>query len=144
MAEKLVDQLVQDLGGTPAAASCTTATHRLIGTPDEDWAAFRPREQGALAEQFQLAPELAVQLVERYGSRARTLAAEFGRDVSAWSPIVPGEAYVRAELPYQAAYELAQCPADHFLRRTRLGLFHPELLGHKTESPIAADQRLPC
>lgn len=138
MAEKLVDRLVDDLGAAAARAACTTATHRLIGTPDEDWDVFRVREQRMLSEQFQLDPDLAGQLIDRYGCRARTLAAEFGRDASAWSPIIPGEPYVRAELPYQAAHEMAQCPADHFLRRTRLGLFHPELLLDNSVPAIAA------
>jgi glycerol-3-phosphate dehydrogenase len=43
-------------------------------------------------------------------------------------PVVAGEPDLRAEFVYQREHEMAVCPADHLLRRTRLGLFKPELL----------------
>jgi glycerol-3-phosphate dehydrogenase len=43
-------------------------------------------------------------------------------------PIVAGEPDLLAELAYQRGHEMAVLPADFFLRRTRLGLYRPEVL----------------
>ena len=40
-------------------------------------------------------------------------------------PVTPD---TRAELAYQRDHEMAVLPADYFLRRTRLGLYRPEVL----------------
>jgi glycerol-3-phosphate dehydrogenase len=50
------------------------------------------------------------------------------RDPTLGKRIVPSEPDVLAEFAYQRAHEMALMPADFLLRRTRLGLFHPELL----------------
>jgi glycerol-3-phosphate dehydrogenase len=128
MAQSLVDHIVEDLGGSRRTTPCRTAEHRLIGTPAEDWQVFRQRECEQLPERFRVAPEVAAHLVDRYGRRARVLLEEFGDDPTCHQSIIAGEPDIQAELRHQAAHELAQCPADHYLRRTRLGLFHPELV----------------
>jgi glycerol-3-phosphate dehydrogenase len=64
--------------------------------------------------------------VRRYGRRweevARLLTPALAR------PVVAGEPDLLVELAYQRDHEMAVLPEDFLLRRTRLGLFHPELL----------------
>jgi glycerol-3-phosphate dehydrogenase len=128
MAEYLVDQVVNDLGGSHRATPSCTRGHRLIGAPSEDWKSFRTLEQARLADSDHLDPTIAGHLVDRYGCRARLLVQEYGGVRTLWKPLVTGEPDVMAEWHFQRAHELAQCPADHLLRRSRIGLFHPELL----------------
>jgi glycerol-3-phosphate dehydrogenase len=128
MAEALVDRVVTDLGESAPGTECRTAEHRLIGCPAEEWEAFRQRTPRELANRFRLDEPVAAHLVDRYGCQAITLLDEFANKASSRQPIVAGEPDIRAELQFQAAHEMAIRPADHLLRRTRLGLFHPELL----------------
>ena len=44
-------------------------------------------------------------------------------------PIAPGEPDLLVEFAYQREHEMAMRPEDFLLRRSRLGLFHPDLLG---------------
>jgi glycerol-3-phosphate dehydrogenase len=133
MAQKLVDRVVSDLGISPAASPSRTARHLLIGAPAEDWQRFRQRECGEMAATYRLDPSLVGHLLDRYGVRARVMAGD-DIDSRAWQAVVPGEPDVWAELRYQAQHEMAIRPADHLLRRTRLGLFHPELLSSGGEA----------
>ena len=75
-----------------------------------------------------LKPEAARHLLDRYGCRAFEVAAYLDHDPTLAEPVVEGEPDLRAELAYQRDREMAVTPADFLLRRTRLGLFHPELL----------------
>ncbi len=42
--------------------------------------------------------------------------------------MIAGEPDLLAEFAYQREQEMALAPPDFLLRRTRLGLFHPDLL----------------
>ena len=57
--------------------------------------------------------------------------------------IVPEEPDLLAEFAYQRDHEMALTPADFLLRRTRLGLFRPDLLmkppGFQTQTLPTAD-----
>jgi glycerol-3-phosphate dehydrogenase len=66
-------------------------------------------------------------LVLRYGWRVRDVLEYLNFD-SARTPIIPGEPDLRGELAYQRDHEMAMYPPDFALRRTRLGLFHPEII----------------
>lgn len=70
----------------------------------------------------------ATHLVSRYGSRAYEVASYVAHDWKSREQIVPGELDLYGELAYQRDHEMAIRPTDYFLRRTRLGLTHPELL----------------
>jgi glycerol-3-phosphate dehydrogenase len=50
------------------------------------------------------------------------------RDPALGRRVVEDEPDLLAELAYQRDHEMAVTPEDFLLRRTRLGLFHPELL----------------
>lgn len=105
-----------------------TRDFRLDGAPAEPWPQFERAAVAQLSRQHALEPAAARHLVRRYGQRATDVAAYLTRDAALGQPVVLGEPDLRAEFAYQRAHEMAQFPADHLLRRTRLGLFHPELL----------------
>jgi glycerol-3-phosphate dehydrogenase len=73
--------------------------------------------------------ESARHLVMRYGSRARDVAAYCLSDPKGLTRIVPDAPDLRGEPAYQRDQEMTIYPADFALRRTRLGLFHPEIIG---------------
>jgi glycerol-3-phosphate dehydrogenase len=123
MAEAVTDRAAARLGN---GRRCRTARHRLDGAPEFAWESFAVSEPLALARDG-LDLELARHLVNRYGRRARDVAAVVRREPGGLRPVVAGEPDVRGEWAYQREAELALGPADHLLRRTRLGLCHPEL-----------------
>jgi glycerol-3-phosphate dehydrogenase len=124
MAEAITDRVAARLG---VSRPCRTARHQLDGAPDFAWESFVASEPLALARDG-LDLALARHLVNRYGRRARDVAAVIRREPGGTRLVFAGEPDVRGEWAYQREAELALCPADHLLRRTRLGLCHPELL----------------
>ncbi len=139
MAEQLVDRVISDFGESAARSSCRTADHRLVGCPDRNWATFRDQETQSLAAMYCMNPQITQQLVDRYGCRAGALLGETGSDEQSRQPIIRGELDIQAELPYHAHHEMAVCVADSLLRRTRLGLLHPELSAADLKWPVAGN-----
>jgi glycerol-3-phosphate dehydrogenase len=125
MAEVISDLIARRLG---RHERCRTRTFRLDGTPAEPWEQFAPAEVALLRVRHGLEDAAARHLVHRYGQRAREVARYLEGNASLAQPVVPGEPDIHAELVYQRDHEMALFPADHFLRRTRLGLFYPKLL----------------
>jgi len=125
MAEVITDAVAARLG---RRMRCRTANHPLDGAPAVPWPEFAPAETQALARQHGLAEASARHLVTRYGRRAADAAALLARDPALARPVVAGEPDLAVEFVYQRAEEMALCEADCLLRRTRLGLFRPELL----------------
>jgi glycerol-3-phosphate dehydrogenase len=135
MAEKLMDQVVDDLRGSASAVRSRTATHRLIGAPAEDWQQFRNRERQEIITTHGVEPMQIDHLLDRYGVRARSLVTDHIADTGLWQQVVPGEPEIWAEFHYQARHEMALVPADYLLRRTRLGLFRPGEFAAQLKSP---------
>ena len=136
MAERLVDRIVHDLGAP--CIPCKTRDHRLVGTPSEDWSTFRDREAARLAQRQGIDRQSASHLLNRYGKRVFLLEDVTASDRAHWNPVMDGEPDLEAELAFQSIHEMAVSPSDHLLRRTRLGLFHPELLTGLFKWPKAA------
>jgi glycerol-3-phosphate dehydrogenase len=136
MAEVITEEVAARLG---VRRRCRTRRFRLDGAPAEPWCRFEPAEVARLCRRHGLAEESARHLVGRYGRRAADAAAYLAGDPGLGQPVVPGEPDLRAEFLYQRDHEMALYPADHLLRRTRLGLFHPELL----KAPFAASGAAP-
>jgi glycerol-3-phosphate dehydrogenase len=104
-----------------------TRRQPLDGTPPEAWADFQDRAVPRL-RQAGLQDSSARHLVHRYGQRAIDVMEYVKRDAALMEKIHPDEPDIRAELAYQHEHEMAVFPDDFLLRRTRVGLFHPELL----------------
>jgi glycerol-3-phosphate dehydrogenase len=125
MAEVITDAVAARLG---RRARCRTADYPLDGAPDRPWREFEKAATKALAARHGLEEEAARHLVNRYGRRAAEVAAYLARDPALAEPVVADEPDLRGELAYQRDNEMAIRPEDWLLRRTRLGLFRPELL----------------
>ncbi len=134
MAEIVTDAVARRLGRRQRGR---TRRARLDGTPAENWESFRPRESTAVSKQFGIAMASADHLVRRYGRRAVDVAAYLQNAPELARPIVAGEPDLLVEFPYQRDHEMAVRPADFLLRRTRLGLFHPELLREPGLFPVS-------
>jgi glycerol-3-phosphate dehydrogenase len=123
MAEQITDVVMRRLG---RRGRCRTRSLPLDGTPNRPWPMFEPAATAALSRRYGLPEASARHLVRRYGRRcdevARLLKPALAR------PIVEGEPDLLVEFAYQREHEMAVRPEDFLLRRTRLGLFHPDLL----------------
>jgi glycerol-3-phosphate dehydrogenase len=137
MAEVITDTVVRRLG---LSRRCRTRSFRLDGAPQEPWERFAPATIGSLTSRCHLHEETARHLVERYGRRAVEVTDYLDRDPALGQRVVPDEPDVLAEFAYQGDHEMALTPADFLLRRTRLGLFHPELL-RNPPALLQADHR---
>jgi glycerol-3-phosphate dehydrogenase len=133
MAEVITDAISSRFGGRRL---CRTRHFRLCGAPASAWEHFEPAECAQLGEKFGLAQDAAQHLVHRYGTHAAEAAAYAAVNQGGAEPIVPGEPDLWAEFGYQRDHEMALYPADHLLRRTRLGLFHPQLLDQHLPIPV--------
>jgi glycerol-3-phosphate dehydrogenase len=125
MAELIADTVVRRLGLT---RRCRTRSSRLDGAPTWPWHRFQESAIDTLTSRYHLRLETAHHLVARYGRRAEEVAEYAQREPTLGRAVVEGEPDVLAEFAYQRDYEMALIPADFLLRRTRLGLFYPELL----------------
>jgi glycerol-3-phosphate dehydrogenase len=123
MAEVVTDLLVARLG---LHRRCRTHRLPLDGTPDEPWATFAPRAAAQLVRKYPLEEASARHLVNRYGRRAFDVAAYVDGAPELAQRVLPGEPDLLAEFAYQRDREMAIFPADQWLRRTRLGLFHAD------------------
>lgn len=124
MAEVITDRVCERLG---IREKCRTAGLPLIGCPKEPWSIFAPHETTRLIAEYGWDESLAEHLVNRYGCRADNVArviAERGE----FQRVTPNEPEVVGEWEYQRREEMAMFPADHLLRRSRIGTWHPELL----------------
>jgi glycerol-3-phosphate dehydrogenase len=126
MAQLITDAVVARLG---RRTRCRTANQPLDGAPDGPWREFESAETKWLVTRHGLPEGAARHLVNRYGRRARDVAAYLATDPALAEPVVKGEPDLRAEFVYQREHEMAVREEDCLLRRTRLGLFRPELLG---------------
>jgi glycerol-3-phosphate dehydrogenase len=125
MAEVITDEVVRRLG---LAQRCRTRDFPLLGTPRGCWDDFAASTVTSLCRQAGLKEGSARHLVNRYGRRAEEVARCIVRKPELGGAVIEGEPDLLAELAYQRDHEMAVRPEDFLLRRTRLGLFHPELL----------------
>jgi glycerol-3-phosphate dehydrogenase len=125
MAEVITEEVVRRLG---LRRRCRTRDFPLDGAPAGAWADFESRAVAELRSGHGLDEAGARHLVGRYGRRAADVAAYLARDPELARPVLEGEPDLLTELAYQRDHEMACRPADFLLRRTRLGLFHPDLL----------------
>jgi glycerol-3-phosphate dehydrogenase len=127
MAEVITDAVVRRLG---LRARCRTRDLRLDGAPVEPWEKFEPAAIRRLCSLHPFGEATARHLVRRYGRRAEDVAAYVADDPDLAKQVIEGEPDVVAEFAYHRDFEMAVTPPDFLLRRTRLGLFHPDLLRH--------------
>jgi glycerol-3-phosphate dehydrogenase len=125
MAEVVTDLVVRRLG---LRLRSRTRELPLDGAPQVPWQEFLPKETARLCTRYRLSPSTVAHLLRRYGRRAEEVLTHMERDPGLAKPVVDGEPDLLAEFVYHREKEMAQTPADFLLRRTRLGLFHAQLL----------------
>ncbi len=125
MAEVITDTVVRRLG---LSRRCRTRSFPLDGAPQRPWDQFRQSAIAELTRPCQLDEDTATHLVARYGRRAIEVADYVHRNAALSRRVHAEEPDIFAEFVYQRDHEMALTSADFLLRRTRLGLFHPELL----------------
>jgi glycerol-3-phosphate dehydrogenase len=125
MAESVVDVVMRRLG---RHARCRTRSFPLVGTLQGDWGEYKKEMVLRLGTQTGLDEPSARHLVGRYGTRAQCVALLIERRPELGRPIVAGEPDLLAEMEYQRDHEMAVVPEDFLLRRTRLGLFRPDVV----------------
>lgn len=121
MAEVVTDEIVKRLG---KAGKSRTADLPLDGAPSIPWPEFVATETARLIRHFGLSEAPAWHLVGRYGRRAGEVAEYIRQDSSLGHTVLSGEPDLKAEIAYQRDHEMALFPADHYLRRMRLGMWH--------------------
>ena len=118
MALDTVDE-AQRLGNLGGANTPQTEKVKLVGAQD-----YSPSGAGHLQEVFGLEPEIASYLNRAYGDRAPQVA-QIAQDGHG-ERIVPGHAYLDAEVVYGAQEEAARSTVDVLARRTRLSFLDAE------------------
>jgi len=122
MAEIITDETMKRFRmGRP----CRTRKQPLDGAPREPWADFEQRWLAQLQPTF---GDSAAHLINRYGRRVEDVVKMIQATPALARRIHPDEPDLAGELAYQREYEMAHHAGDFLLRRTRVGLFHPELL----------------
>jgi glycerol-3-phosphate dehydrogenase len=126
MAEVITDHVARRVG---CRRRCRTARHRLHGAPELSWLDFEFAATARILQRRLVDEATALHLVRRYGTQASKVVEYVARDPSLGRRLVEDEPEIAAEFAYQRDHEMACQPADFLLRRTRLGLFHPDLEG---------------
>ncbi len=129
MAEVITDVVMRRLGRRRRSR---TETFLLDGAPQGPYPEFARGMVAELQQRHALDETAATHLVSRYGRRAADVAHYLTHAPQLARPVVAGEPDLLAEFAYHRDQEMALRPEDYLLRRTRLGLFHPELLRRAT------------
>src|SRR5262249_40969267 len=101
---------------------------RLDGAPNSSWTSFITEALPRLRSQSGLEESVAKHLLRRYGRRAFDVAKYLAEQPEGVRPLWPGEPDLLIEVAYQRDHEMALFPADHYLRRMRLGMYCPGIL----------------
>jgi glycerol-3-phosphate dehydrogenase len=125
MAETMVDFLGQRLG---RSGRCRTKTLPLEGTPLEAWHPFFERSVTDIQRRQGIAFDSACHLVNRYGNRVGEVLRTIAATPDGFQRTHPDELDLFGEQAYQRAQEMAQFPDDLFLRRSRIGMYRPQVL----------------
>ncbi|MSQ95062.1 MAG: glycerol-3-phosphate dehydrogenase [Gemmataceae bacterium] len=125
MAETIVDSLA---GRLQKRRRCQTHNLPLMGTPSIPWGIFCQDMTASIRSRFPIAEDTAVHLVHRYGDQVESVLERISGAEGGFNRVHPDEPDLVGEQRYQREEEMAQFPADLFLRRSRIGMFRPELL----------------
>jgi glycerol-3-phosphate dehydrogenase len=141
MAETIVDFLGQRLG---RSRRCRTKGLPLEGTPPEPWQPFFERTVAEIQRRLPIPFDSACHLVNRYGNRIGGVLRTMGAAPDGWQRLHPAEPDLLGELAYQREQEMALFPTDLLLRRSRIGMYRPELLTQATTLPRQAAETHLC
>jgi glycerol-3-phosphate dehydrogenase len=133
MAETIVDFVAPRIG---KRGRCHTRDLPLDGTPEEAWATYYPRKLAEMRRGLPLSLESARHLVHRYGHHVDAVLDVIRATPHGFDRVHPEEPDLVGEQAYHRAEEMAIYVQDLFLRRTRIGMWRPELLQRQEFSRI--------
>ncbi len=125
MAETIVDQISRRLG---KATRCRTRSLQLEGAQSEPWHVFFTRTLAWIEQRYPRAAASAAHLLHRYGARVGGVLAVISNVPGGFEHIHADEPDLIGEQAWQREHEMALCKEDLFLRRSRIGMWRPELL----------------
>jgi glycerol-3-phosphate dehydrogenase len=125
MAETIVDHIGKRLGKT---ARCRTRTLPLEGTPKEPWDGFFAKSLAWIEAQYPQATASAAHLLYRYGDRVGEVLTTIGKVPRGLERLHADEPDLIGEERWQRDEEMALFGTDLLLRRSRIGMWRPELL----------------
>ncbi len=125
VAETIVDFLVERLH---KRGRCRTRTLPLVGTPSGPWAAFANDATASIRQRFPIAADSATHLVHRYGNQVDAVLERIVGVEGGFRRVHPDEPDLVGEQAYQREVEMAMSTEDLLLRRSRIGMFRPEIL----------------
>jgi len=127
MAKRMVDRLVERLtvshGVTLVKSRCVTDRVPLFGGEMEGYEQFRKKWVSRLIDEFHLDRQIALHLIETYGTCIRTVLGAIEETSGGTERILPDLPYLWGELPYVMDHEMAQTLDDFLMRRTHIHLF---------------------
>jgi glycerol-3-phosphate dehydrogenase len=126
MAETITDSLGRALG---KPRRCCTRSLPLEGTPEQPWSRFFAETTERIQRHWSLADDAAAHLVHRYGNRIDAVIAAMTQVPRGFERVHPDEPDLLGEQRYQRDEEMAIHPGDFFLRRSRIGMYRPEVFG---------------
>jgi glycerol-3-phosphate dehydrogenase len=125
MAETLTDFLGQRLG---KPRRCRTRTLPLVGTPMTPWPVFLKEMTASIQKRYPIAADSAVHLLQRYGDQVEAVLERMRNAQNGFARVHAEEPDLLGEQCWQRDEEMAIFPADLLLRRTRIGMWRPEVL----------------
>jgi glycerol-3-phosphate dehydrogenase len=123
MARDAVDAVLGQVAAR--ARPSRTADWRLVGAAEADAQARIASELATIPAVASLGSAVPVQLVSRYGTEAPGVVM-LGTELDLLRPLVPGRAFIEAEVAWAARHELALSLDDALARRTRLAAELPD------------------
>jgi glycerol-3-phosphate dehydrogenase len=116
MGQETIDKVQEYLGGPVVSSS--TPDHPLIGSSGYHWDYWQ-----ALANDLNLSAHTAQHLAQKYGTAVPNVLELANGDQSLLSPLVDGQAPIRAQVVYAVRQEMALTIEDVLARRIGLQLF---------------------
>ncbi len=124
MAESIVDAIDLRLG---KSRPCRTSALRLVGAPETPWASFFKETTDSIMRCFPITADSAAHLVRRYGDHVDAVVDRISQAENGFARVHAEEPDLIGEQSWQRDEEMAIFAEDFFLRRSRIGMWRPNL-----------------
>jgi glycerol-3-phosphate dehydrogenase len=125
MAETIADFLGARLG---KPRRCQTRALPLMGSPREPCRLFVKEMTKAILKRYPIAADSAAHLLRRYGAQVEEVLERIGHVENGFARVHAEEPDLIGEQRWQRDEEMAIFPEDYLLRRSRIGMWRPELV----------------
>ena len=127
LAEKLVDRVVANLGGSlpESWAGHPTRNAPLPGGRIDDFCSYVKEASADAVRLFNISPTAAERIVRTYGTRWGRVLEPIRADRSLADPLSAGSTFLAAEVVFAIQHEMATKLEDFLLRRSGLNWYAP-------------------